>query len=181
MATRLKTRLDYSDYAGLPDDGKRYEIVDGILHVAPAASPAHQRAVARLYGILDRYFEARRLGEVFLAPIDLILTDHDVVQPGLMVVADPAQVSARGIEAPPLLAVEVLSASTASRDRNVKAQRYAALGIAHYWLVDPDARRLECYRLEAGVYRLVAEAEAQQTATHPDWPDLTIPLASLWR
>jgi Uma2 family endonuclease len=181
MTTRLKTRLDYTDYAALPGDGKRYEIIDGILYVTPAPSPAHQRAVAKLYGILERYFETRRLGEVFVSPIDLILAFHDVVQPDLVVVADPGQVSNRGIEGTPLLAVEVLSPSTLSQDRHVKAQRYAAVGIPHYWLVDPDARRMECYRLEAGAYRLVIEAEAQQVIAHPDWVELTIPLASLWR
>jgi Uma2 family endonuclease len=63
----------------------------------------------------------------------------------------------------------------------VKAQRYAAVGIPHYWLVDSDARRMERYRLEAGAYRLVIEAETQQVIAHPDWVELTIPLASLWR
>jgi Putative restriction endonuclease len=61
------------------------------------------------------------------------------------------------------------------------SQRYAAVGIPHYWLVDSDARRMERYRLEAGAYRLVIEAETQQVIAHPDWVELTIPLASLWR
>jgi Uma2 family endonuclease len=181
VTTRLKTRLDYTDYAALPDDGKRYEIIEGILHVTPAPSPTHQHAVGMLYRSLGDYFVMRGLGEVFLSPIDLILTFHDVVQPDIVVVAEPGQVSERGIEGTPLLVAEVLSPSTASQDRSIKAQRYAALGIPHYWLVDPEARRMECYRLEAGAYRLVIEAEAQGTVAHPDWPDLAIPLASLWR
>jgi len=90
-------------------------------------------------------------------------------------------VSARGIEGAPLLVVEVLSPSTRTQDRTVKARRYAALGIPHYWLVDPEAGRIECYRAEAGAYTLALEAQGDTTLGFPDWPGLTIALAELWR
>ena len=130
MAVTLKRRLDYEDYAGIPPDRNRYEIIDGQLFVTPAPSPIHQRVSRRLQRTLEDYFHGRGLGEVFNAPIDLILTFHDVVQPDL-VVATPAQVSARGIEGVPLLVVEILSPSTAKQDRTVKAKLYAALGVVH--------------------------------------------------
>ena len=125
--------------------------------------------------------EGRGLGEVFDAPIDLILTHHDVVQPDLVVVAEPRQVSARGIEGAPLLVVEVLSPSSRTQDRTVKACRYAALGIPHYWIVDLDARRIECYRAESGVYVATREVEGNATLAPSDWPGLTIALSDLWR
>lgn len=180
MTTRLKSKLDYSDYADLPNDGKRYEIIDGDLYVTPAPGPAHQHALGKLFRCLQDYFEARGIGEVFFAPIDLILTVRDVVQPDL-VVTESRQVSARGIEGAPLLVVEILSPSTRSQDRNVKAQRYATLGVPHYWIVDPEARRLECYRLESGAYALVVEEAGSAEIGHPDWPGLTIALTRLWR
>lgn len=181
MITGLKQKLDYSDYAGIPPDRNRYEILEGDLHVTPAPSPLHQRVSKRLQRRLEAYFEAQGLGEVFDAPIDVILTLHDVVQPDLVVVTDPAQISRRGIEGSPTLLVEVLSPSTRDQDRTVKARRYAALGVAHYWLVDPEARRLECYRAEGGAYALVVQGEGDASLSHPDWPGLALPLADLWR
>lgn len=98
MITGLKVKLDYDDYAQIPPDRNRYEILEGELYVTPAPSPLHQRVSKRLQRMLEAYFETRGLGEVFNAPVDLILTHHDVVQPDLVVVTDPGQVSARGIE-----------------------------------------------------------------------------------
>jgi Uma2 family endonuclease len=181
MITGLKRKLDYSDYVEILPDGKRYELLEGDLYVTPAPSPPHQRASKRLRRRLEDYFEARGLGEVFNAPLDVILTPHEVVQPDLVVVADPTQISGRGIEGPPLLVVEILSPSTGIRDRTVKARRYAALGIRHYWLVDPEAKRLECYRAEAAAYVPVVQGEADAPVAHPDWPDLNLVLADLWR
>lgn len=181
MTIGLKQKLDYSDYAGIPPDGKRYELMEGELYVTPAPSPRHQWISKKLQRMLEAYFEARALGRVFNAPIDVILTPHDVVQPDLVLVTDERQVSERGIEGPPVLAVEILSPSTRDRDRGVKARRYAAMGIRHYWLVDPEQARLECYRAEAGAYVLLAQAEQAGSLSHPDWPGLVLDLANLWK
>lgn len=181
MATRLTRKLDYEDYARLPDDGQRHEILDGQHYVTPAPSPLHQRVSKRLQRKLEDHFEARGLGEVFNAPIDMILGRHDVAQPDLLVVTNPAQVSGRGIEGAPLLAVEVLSPSTRRYDEETKLGRYATLGVPHYWTVDPEARWIRCHRLEGGAYRLVLTGEGNATLTPPDWPELTIRLADLWR
>jgi Uma2 family endonuclease len=105
---------------------------------------------------------------VFNAPVDLILTPHDVVEPDLVVVTDAQQVSRRGIDGAPALVVEILSPSTADRDRTLKAKRYEATGILHYWVVDMDAKRLDCYRLSGGQYVLAASASGDQRLQHPD-------------
>jgi len=181
MTTGLKQKLDYDDYARIPPDRNRWEILEGDLHVTPAPSPLHQRVSKRLQRQLEGYFETRGLGEVFNAPIDLILTPHDVVQPDLVVVTDPNRLSTRGIEGTAALVVEVLSPSTLDHDRTTKARRYAALGIPHYWLVDPAGSCIECYRAEAGGYRLVVEGHGESSLAHPDWPGLTLALADLWR
>ena len=181
MATELKRKLDYDDYLRLPDDGKRYEILDGELYVTPAPSPLHQRVSKRLQRKLEDYFEARGLGEVFDALIDMILGRHDVAQPDILVVANPGQISGRGIEGAPLLVVEVLSPSTRRHDREVKMRRYAALAIPHYWIVDPEGHWIACYRLEGDAYRHVLTAEGNTQLIPTDWPDLIIPLADLWR
>jgi len=180
VATKLKTRLDYDDYCAIPPDGMRYELLDGQVHVTPAPSPLHQRVSKRLQRLLEAYFEEPGRGEVFNAPIDVILTPHDVVQPDLVVVTNPSLVSARGIEGAPTLVVEILSPTTMSYDRTTKAQRYAALGIPHYWLVDPEARAVECFRRHEAAYQLVGAFGPDDTLTHPDFPGLRLGLATLW-
>jgi len=181
MGSELKRKLDYSDLQVTPDDGKRYELVDGELFVTPSPTPRHQRISKRLEVLLMKYFEGRSIGEVFHAPIDLILTNQDVVVPDILVVSDPSHISKRGIEKPPLLVVEILSPSTRRRDRGLKAQRYAELRVQHYWIVDPAKKRIECHRLAGGVFRRVVEAEGDATLVHPDWDGLAVDLGALWR
>jgi Uma2 family endonuclease len=179
--TGVRTTLEYDDLAHLPEDGNTYEILEGVLYVTPSPSPMHQRVGKRLQRQLETYFEATGRGEVFDAPLDVILTKRDVVEPDLIVVANPAQISGRAIEGPPLLLVEILSPNSIARDRIVKAARYAALGVPHYWIVDLDACAIECYRGRDGRYELVIRAEAPAAFVHPDWPDLTIDTATIWR
>jgi len=176
----LKEKLEYSDYVHIPSDGKRYELLEGVLHVAPAPSPLHQRVSKRLQRMLEAYFEKQKLGEVFNAPIDVILTNQDVVQPDLLLVTNPEQISKRGIEGPPLLLVEVLSPSTRDYDQTTKAHRYAALGVRHNWIVDPEAQRLQCYRASGTSFELLVQAQDSTEFTHPDWPSLHISLGDLW-
>jgi len=181
VAIELKTRLDYDDYCAIPPDGKRYELIDGRVHVTPAPSPLHQRVSKRLQRLLEAYFEEPGQGEVFNAPIDVILTPHDVVQPDLVVVTNPALVSARAIEGLPTLVVEILSPSTTNYDRTTKAQRYSTLGIMHYWIVNPEARTIECFRRHETTYQLVGSFGPADTLTHPDFPNLRLGLTTLWR
>jgi len=89
------------------------------------------------------------------------------------------QVAKRGVEGVPLLVIEVLSPSTREHDRSRKAKRYAALGVPHCWLVDPDARRIECFRLEGPRYVLATRGAGSAAVSHPDFPGLTLDLAPL--
>jgi Uma2 family endonuclease len=178
---RLRTKLEYDDLTNAPDDGRQYELLDGDLFVTLAPSPQHQRASKRLQRQLERYFEERGLGEVFNAPLDVILTPRDVVEPDLVVVTDARQISRRGIEGAPAIVVEILSPATAERDRTVKATRYEATGVAHYWVVDLDAQRLDCYRLTDGQYVLVASTTGDRPFQHPHWPDLSIDPGAIWK
>ena len=180
MSPAPSRKLDYSFILATPQDGKRYELIDGELFVNPAPSPMHQRVLGQLFLQLERFCRTRSIGEVFFAPIDVILTNHDVFEPDLIVVGDPSHISRRGIEAPPLLAVEVLSPSTSRVDRGAKFVRYATLGIQHYWIVDPDTKRIECFRLSDGAFKLLLSATGDESVRHPDWDGFVINLASLW-
>lgn len=172
MSHGLNRKFDYSDIVARHRDGQRYELVDGELLVNPAPSIIHQRVSRRLQRQLEDYFHRRRLGEVFNAPCDVILTQHDVFEPDLLVVGDPAHTTARG--------VEILSPSTRKVDRGVKFRRYGELGVLQCWIVDPEGKRVECYRLESGGYRLVAEGGGDTMLGHPDWEGLVIDLEELW-
>lgn len=178
MEIGLKTRLDYDDYRAIPSDGMRYELIDGEVHVTRAPSPFHQRLVLRLARALQDHFGNR--AEVFVAPVDVVLSQHDVVQPDIVVVANAAQVSERGIEGAPLLVVEVLSPATTVYDRTVKSQRYASAGVLHYWLLDPPTRRLECYRREGMAYRSVVSQAPGESLAHPDFAEPRLDLTRLW-
>lgn len=176
----LAGRLSYDTYAQLPADGRRWEFLDGEVHVTPAPSPAHQFAVVRLSHALDTCSPA--FGEshvVLVSPVDVILADDEIVQPDI-VVARSGQLSPRGIEGAPPLIAEVLSPGRPSLDRDVKARRYAAHGVRRYWIVDPLAKSVECYELRDGGYLLQGRAGRDDVLTLSDLPGLAIDLARVW-
>jgi Uma2 family endonuclease len=176
-----RSRVSYADLERMPDDGRRFEIVDGeLIDVTPAPSPLHQRVAKRLQRQLEAYFEGGGAGEVFNAPVDVILNPHDVFETDIVVVTNREQVTRRAIEGVPELVVEVLSPSSVKYDRVKKGNRYAALGIANYWILDPEARRLECFRWGDGAYTLSAAAEGHTRLDVPHFPGLTIDLAAIW-
>ena len=174
--------LTYKDYEALPADGRRYELHDGELSVTPAPAPRHQRVSGRLYRLLQGHVESRRLGEVLYSPIDCILSDTSIVQPDI-VYLDPSRLSTvtgRGIEGPPTLAVEILSPSTVHIDRSVKFQLYARYGVPYYWIVDPDARTIDAYRLTEGAYELTARLHGEHPIALPPFSDLALAPVSIW-
>lgn len=181
MAHAVKRNLRYEDLANMPDDGLTREIWNGALVVTPSPSPVHQRVSKRLQRQLEAYFERHEQAEVFNAPLDTIVGPHDVLEPDLLVVTDRAMISDRAIEGVPALVVEILSPSSAARDRMRKTRRYAAAGVRHCWLVDPGQQRIECLRLEDAAYVVVAHSTESETLVHPDWPDLVIDAGALWR
>jgi Uma2 family endonuclease len=180
MATRVI--LTYDDYAAIPNDGRRYEVHEGELSVTPAPSPKHQRALLNLLVVLQQHVKSRSLGEVFVSPIDCILSNTTIVQPDIVYLATDrlSAVSHQSIEGAPTLAIEVLSPSTSQIDRVVKLQVYARHGVRHYWVVDPDARTIEAYTVAADDYQLAARLEASQRGALTPFSDLVLDPASLW-
>ena len=109
--------LTYKDYEALPADGRRYEIHEGELHVTPAPSPQHQMIVLNIATLLHSHVKAKRIGEVLIAPLDVILSDTTIVQPDIVYLDSVrcGAISRRGVEGPPTLVVEVLSPSKIGR------------------------------------------------------------------
>lgn len=177
-----RVALTYKDYAALPDDGRRYQILDGELYVTPAPNRLHQKVSANLCAALHAHVRRHALGEVYAAPTDVILEDTTIVQPDILFVANDRfrLRSARGIEGAPTLAVEILSPSTAETDRHAKLRLYARFGIPWYWIVDPDVRSVEVYRLEGLRYALVSRHAAADTFSAEPFVDLALTPDALW-
>ncbi|NLJ25102.1 MAG: Uma2 family endonuclease [Firmicutes bacterium] len=174
----------YEDYLKLPDEELyHYEILDGMLIREPAPTTLHQRVSRRIQRLLEDYFwETDPGAEVFNAPIDLTLSDTNVVQPDLVYVPSNSHiVEEKRINGIPQLVVEVISPSTKSKDRIEKADIYRRLGVPHYWIVDPVEQTIEALRLTCvGDYDIISSAEGSGVFTHPDYPGLAIGLESLW-
>ncbi len=174
--------LTYSDYAALPDDGRRYELHDGELSVTPAPDIRHQRVKVNLFDVLHHHVRSRGLGEMFDAPTDCILSDTTVVQPDILFVAaeHTARVSERAIEGSPTMAVEILSPSSGRIDRRIKFDLYARHDVAYYWIVDPVARTIDAYVLSNGAYTLAARLSDGRPVALPPFDDLPLDPGSLW-
>jgi Uma2 family endonuclease len=174
------TALSYAAYAEIPADGCRWEFLDDRVDVSPPPTPTHQFAVQRLGRVLEDSLALFGNDVIaFVSPIDVVLSDSEIVQPDV-VVASLSQVSERGIEGSPPLLVEVVSPAKPHLDREIKARRYAAHGVERYWLVDPVARHLECLRLTDGLYGATASGMGDATVEIPDVPGLRVDLQRLW-
>lgn len=150
MARLLDRPFDLEDLFDTPDDGNRYEVLDGALVVSPPPGPLHQAVVGELHVILHQ--AARRAGlRVFVAPLAWRIGPGQVPEPDLMVV-DPGAVGARAIEGVPVLVAEVLSPTGRYRDLEEKRHLYARAGAPTYWVVDPEVPSLTVLRLAGPGY-----------------------------
>ena len=171
----VRPRVSYSDLASMPEDGRRYEIYDGEVFVVPAPIPFHQVVVLNLEDRL-REWTRQHGGIVLVSPIDIVISEYDVVQPDLVFFAR-ARAHLVKLDAPiraiPDLVVEVLSPSTASTDRGKKLQLFARSGLPEYWLVDPGLRSVEINVLRSGVFALDGRHVTGERITSSAAPDFT--------
>lgn len=150
----------YEDYRRLPDDGWRYEVLRGELHMTPAPNWKHQQAVYSLGVLLKLFLQRRHLGKACPAPIDVILPAVATpVQPDLVFISKDRMeiIKEGGIEGAPDLIIEVLSPSNWLTDRRTKFEIYALAGVREYWIADPRVRSLEVFALRNGVYELLGK------------------------
>lgn len=154
MATtvRLKT---YDDLCRMPDDGNRYELIGGEIVVTSIPSWMHQLAAADFLKRIDDVVTADNLGWVSHGPLDIRLSEHDVVQPDVVYVsrARSSVLTSNGTSGAPDLVVEVTSPMSRSRDLGEKLELYARSGVREYWLADPDVRQFRSFTLTADGYQ----------------------------
>ena len=180
MITSLK--YTHADLLQLPDDGKRREIIDGDLYVTPSPVNYHQKILLNLTGAFWVFLENHPLGELRFAPLDVILSEHDVLEPDLLLVLNEHQdILQDWVRGAPDLVVEILSPSTESRDRGIKLKAYARFGIGEYWIVDPHALAVEVYRLAADGFHLAAKCAMGETIETPLLPGFALAVASIFK
>lgn len=141
-------RLTYQDLLAMPEDGKRHELVNGVHYVSRAPRLRHQVVLANLYRVLDRFVRETRVGNLYFAPVDVVLSQIDVLEPDLLFVARErtAILTEACVQGAPDLAVEVLSPGTRRRDATVKLRAYRKFGVAEYWMIDPDRETVAAHR-----------------------------------
>lgn len=142
-------------YAALPDDGNRYEVVQGVLIMSPAPGTPHQEIREEVYAFFREHIFLKRRGLVFPGPLDVELAPDTVVQPDVFVVLKEHldRVQEKRVIGNPDLAVEVVSPSSATYDRMVKYRAYEQAGVPEYWLVNSRKQTIEVFVLEEGRYR----------------------------
>ncbi|MFY9824238.1 MAG: Uma2 family endonuclease [Thermoanaerobaculia bacterium] len=178
----LPRKLTYDDYASIPEDGQRHEILDGEHYVSPAPLIPHQEVSSNLHTELGPFIKKHRLGKLLAAPTDVILSTHDVVQPDFLFISTQrfGIITRENVQGAPDLIIEILSPGTRSRDEGIKREIYERYGVPEYWLLDPDRKTTRVYRRLGNRLRLVAKLSAGDVLTTPLLPGLEIRLADVF-
>ncbi len=175
-------RLTYQDFCALPDNGRRYEILDGDLYMSPSPTPLHQHVLLELGANLRAHVKRHDLGRVFIAPLDVLLSEHDIVEPDIIFVSKAREsiITAKNIVGVPDLLVEIISPSNTERDVRDKQNIYARCGVPFYWMLDPEGRSIIELQLVGKAYARVCELSGDATFTPRLFPGLAIELSELW-
>ncbi|MDA0734200.1 MAG: Uma2 family endonuclease [Chloroflexi bacterium] len=175
-------RFNYQDYCQLPD-GERYEIIDGKLLMVKSNGSLHQMVLRNLESMVWPFVREKQLGQVLFGPLDVILSEEDVVQPDLIFVGRERQeiISERGCEGPPDLVMEVTSLASSTLDRQQKRELYARYGVQEYWLVDPVSRSID--QMELKDERLTLKgtySRKDDLITSEIIPELSVPVQQIF-
>ena len=152
MATIVAPKLTYQDLAEMPNDGRRYELVEGEAYMTPSPTWLHQEIVANIYVAFREFVRRHDLGEVGLSPLDVVFEPRNYLQPDVFFIQKSriSIITAGRVEGAPDLAVEVLSSGTKKFDRETKLQVYARFGVREVWYADPETETVEILNLASG-------------------------------
>ena len=182
MGVEIVPKLTYDQFRQLPEDGKRYELVRGEVHLTPSPTTKHQIVLARLHASLAAYLAKTRLGRVLFAPLDVRLSADTALQPDLIYVsnANAAIIQEDYIRGTPDLVAEILSPSTAAHDRAVKLHLYAEAGVGELWVVDPQVKTVDVMKLHGQRYLVHTVLAGSRALTSTCFPDWELPLQNLF-
>jgi Uma2 family endonuclease len=176
-------QVTYEVYAEMPDDGQRYEIIEGSLEMmSPSPTLTHQIVIREFEFILMQSCRSEYL--IFFAPLDVILSQTDVVQPDILMIHRSRQhiVTERGVEGPPDLVIEILSPSSHKRDKVIKMKTYAKYGVQEYWIVDSNMRTLELYKLVGDEqYQIYNLFENNESVTSEQFPCVSFTISDIFK
>ncbi len=173
----------YADYLRLPDDGKRYEIIEGVLYVANAPGYDHQFTIAEITYHFQVFVREHKLGRVLNSPFEVHLSERSrPVQPDILVLTNEQQPppGTDFFDGTPTLIVEVISPSSMRLDRHTKFDAYERAGVAEYWLADPKTRSVEVYVLSNSEYALLGQFTNEEMITSNVLAGLTIQTSTLF-
>ncbi|HEV3409722.1 MAG TPA: Uma2 family endonuclease [Chthoniobacterales bacterium] len=174
--------LTVADYMSLPEDGPRYQLIDGELFLAPSPNRNHQFISGELEFALRSYLKKNPIGVIYDAPFDVELSETTVVQPDIAYFSKErlSRLTEQGAKGGPDLVVEILSPSTAQLDLGRKREIYAQSGVREMWIVYPRTRRVMIYRLQEDQENPVETLEANRTLQTPLLPGFSVPLSEIF-
>lgn len=182
--SQVKARaMTVHDYRLMPEAGPRYQLVQGRFYMSPAPNRFHQQIVLNIAYLIRHFLKDNPIGQVYISPFDVFLTDIDAYQPDVLYVSNANAVilTDAGAEGPPDLAIEVLSPKTAYLDKGTKRDVYARTGVKELWMIDPATLKVSVYRLQTDADTPEASYDAQAEFTSPLLPGLTIQCADIFR
>ena len=170
------------EYATIPFGAPNYQLIEGDLVMAPSPGTFHQDIAGKLYRIIGRFLDEQPVGRVFIAPLDVHLSDINIYQPDVFFIRKENEsiIEEHGIEGAPDLVIEILSKTTEKYDLGIKRSIYARTGVEELWIVDPAKRTLALYRLTENADTPAATYRAKQKFTSALLPGLTIELAAVF-
>jgi len=159
IQSAVVVKFTYEDYLLFPENGNRHELIDGDHFMSPAPRTLHQRILRKLIKAFDSFLEKQKMGEIFLSPTDVVLSDLDVVEPDLLFIASKNShiITEKNIQGAPDLVVEILSESTRKTDEIIKRKLYEQYGVQEYWIVDPELEMVKIYCMTGKGYVRTAE------------------------
>jgi Uma2 family endonuclease len=180
-----RVKLTYDDFLLFPDDGKRHELIDGEHYVTPSPNIRHQAILGNIHFLIRAWLEQHPVGRVFMAPLDVVFTQFDVVEPDLLFVSRHRAadiLTAKHVTGAPDVVVEIGSPSTRKRDETIKRRLYERSGVSEYWVVDPDLEVVRVYRNRDGRFDRPVElrADAGDGLTTPYLDGLVMPLGRIF-
>lgn len=184
MAVNVNQKLTYDEFQALPRDGsKRFELIEGEVFMTPSPNTKHQRAVGRLFRALADHVEKHRLGEVFIAPYDIVFSQWTALEPDLLFIQKDRSgiVTDANVQGAPDLVIEVLSPSNKAHDRKRKLREYEKAGVAEAWYLDPEERTGEILNLGAdGIYAVTAVLSGNNSISSRAVPGFSIALDGIF-
>lgn len=175
-------QFTYSDYKDFPEDGKRYEILEGGLLMVPSPFSLHQAVSINLAFSLVTHVKENKLGKIFCAPFDVVLSEITVVQPDIIFIStnNSGILTEENIKGVPDILMEIISKSSRKNDEILKKRIYAQSGVNEYWIIDPEHKQIEIYMEPHKGYTLWKKFSSGDIVFTPTFPKLNLSLTELF-